>query len=448
MIEPGPLTPEDWRNLYRESRRVLDLNEVDEKGIYYHMPSFHHYPSLFGWDSGFHAVAMRHIDANKAARELETLFRQVRDDGHLPHEVLLPHRTEHPWLRNLQTWLVRWEFDRQGASYMIDPPIYHYAAELVYASTGDRDWLRRLWPNMCRSLDFLLERRNIFGDGLVTIFHPWESGTDMSPQFFSALGLNRSRWINILRSNLYPTLLFAFNRVHGWDPVKLAEADRFVCEELTVNCLTIRACRSMASLARELGEVERERRYRERAWVMMEALDRFCWDEDAGCYFPRFGFRNPRLARKKTADSLMPLFGGLCGEERAKRLIEDHLLNPREFFTTYPVPFNPVDELEKEEGWAEKRLWAGHCVWVNFCWMLCIALEEYGYKDVSREITRRVVKMILREGFYEFYDSRDGTGKRIPDFCWSALSLDMIARFWPEVVGGGEDNRKRRQVGV
>jgi len=435
MEEHGPLTTEDWRRLYRESCRVLELNEVDTGDIYYHMPSFHHYPSLFGWDSGFHAVAMCHIDPRKAARELETLFRQVRGDDHLPHEVLLPHRTSHPWLRNLQVWMVRWEFDRQGASYMIDPPSYHYAAEIVYSRLRDEDWLRRIWPHMCRCLDYMLEERNGLGDGLVTIFHPWESGTDMSPQFFSAMGLDRGRWWSrVLRSDVYPTWLFAFNRLRGWDARKLLAADRFVCQELTVNCLAIRACRSMAFLAAALGDSSREEYYSRKAATVMDALDELCWDEKAGCYFPRFGYRRPSLARRKTADSLMPLFGGLCREERARRLIEEHLLNPAEFWTPFPVSFNPLDELEQEEAWMERRLWAGHCVWVNFCWMLSIALGEYGYYREARELTRRVVRMILRAGFYEYYDSRDGSGKRIPDFCWPALALDMVDRFWPEIV--------------
>jgi len=54
----------------------------------------------------------------------------------------------------------------------------------------------------------------------------------------------------------------------------------------------------------------------------------------------------------------------------------------------------------------------------------------------ARELTRRVACMVLKEGFYEYYDSRSGKGKRIPDFCWPALTLDMIARFWPQVVEG------------
>lgn len=438
MIDPGPLTKGDWKRLVDESLRVFAANEVDQGDVYYHMPSYHHYPSLFAWDSGFHAAAMCHLDPRKAARELETLFGQVGEDGHLPHEVMLPNRYSRRWLRGLENKLVRWEFNRRGASFMVDPPSYHFAAEIVYRHTRDRGWLERLWPHMRRSLDYLLKERNALGDGLVTIFHPWESGTDMSPQFFSVMGLDGKASRNAIRSHLYPTLLFAFNRLRGWDVNRLVEADRFVCEELTMNCLTIRACRSMSWLAGELRENGHEEGYSKRAQEMMDALDEICWDEEMGCYFPRFGSGHPRLARRRTADSLMPLFGGLCRAERAKRMIEEHLLNPSEFWTEYLIPFNPSDELAGAGGWVDKRLWSGHCIWTNFCWMLSIALDEYGYTSEAAEVTRRVVRMVLREGFFEYYDSRTGEGRRIPDFCWPALTLDMVARFWPQIMEGDD----------
>lgn len=431
-----PLTGEDWERLVEASGDVFALNEVDDGDIFYHMPSYHHYPSLFAWDSGFHAAALSHLDADKAARELETLFGQVSHDGHLPHEILLPSRASHPWLRRLQTLLVRWEFDRSGASMMVDPPSYHFAAELVYRKSGDGEWLEGVWDNMRVCLDYLLDARNAQGNGLVTIFHPWESGTDLSPQFFRAMGLEGQRRRNALRSVLYPTFLFAFNRLKRWDVSRLLEADRFVCEELTINCLTIRACRSMAFLAGELGRADEKERYELRAREMMNALDELCWDDNEGCYFPRFGHLKPRLARRRTADSLMPLFTGLCERERARRLVEEHLLDPGEFWTEYLVPFNPADELAAAEPWVEKRLWSGHCIWINFCWMLAIGLSEYGYTEEAREVTRRTVRMILREGFFEYYDSRTGEGRRIQDFCWPALGLDMMSRFWPEAAGG------------
>ncbi|MDY6795501.1 MAG: trehalase family glycosidase [Actinomycetota bacterium] len=430
-LPSGPLGEEEWKKIVNESTRVFALNEVDQGEIYYHMPSIHHYPSLFAWDSGFHAAAMSNLDVSKAARELETLFRQTRDDGRMPHEVLMPNRASRRFSRRLQTWLVRWEYDGDGASFMVDPPSYHFAAEIVYRRSGDGDWLRRLWPRMRGCLDYLLVTRDVKGDGLVTIFHPWESGTDMSPQFFQAMDLHANRRRDVVRAALYTTALFAINSLKGWDIRRLTRAGGFACEELTMNCLTIRACRSMAYMAGELGRREEEARYRGRAESMMEALDRLCWDEEQGCYFPRFGIGETCLARRRTADSLMPLFTGICPRDRACRLVEEHLLDRGEFWNEYLVPFNPEDELAGACSWVDKRLWAGHCIWINFCWMLAIGLGEYGYTEEATEVTRRVVHMILREGFYEFYDSRTGEGRRIAEFCWPALALDMMYRFWP-----------------
>lgn len=430
----GPLTARDWSGLVEESERVFALNEVDDGDEFYHMPSRHHYPSLFAWDSGFHAAGMCCLDPVKAQRELRTLFRQAGEDGRLPHEVLLPNRHSSRWSRGLQTRLVRWEYDGRGASYMVDPPSYHFATELVYRRTGDVAWLKRLWPYLRRSLDYLLVRRDIHGDGLVAIFHPWESGTDMSPQFFDAMRIKERGLLSDLRAHVYPTLLYAFNRARGWKVNSLARAGRFVCEDLTVNSLAIRACRSLSFLADELGRREEHARYRERARIMMEALDRHCWDEGRGCYHPRFGFRRHRLDRRRTAASLLPLFTGLCPREKAGRLVEEHLLDPRAFWTPYPVPFNPEDEVGDSGGWADRHLWSGHCTWINMSWMLAIGLAEYGYRDEAREMTRRVVRMVLESGFFEFYDSRNGEGRRIRDFCWPALALDMVTRFWPEIT--------------
>ncbi len=430
------LTRDDWSLLRGEAQRVFNLNEVDRGDIYYHMPSHNHYPSLFAWDSGFHAAAMTHMDAEKAQRELETLFRQVGADGHLPHEVLLPNRYSSRWMRGLQTRLVRWEFDGRGASFMIDPPSYHYAAEMVYRATGDLAWLRGVFPLMHRCLDFILRTRDIRGDGLISILHPWESGTDMSPQFFQALGIRGRRPGNSTRAWLYPSWLYAFNRAASWRAGRLARADRFVCEDLTMNSIAVRACRSMSFLAGELERQQEEGFYRRQAERMMEALEDLLWDEEAGCYFPRFGYRRPRLLRHRTAASLLPLFTGMCRRERAERLIREHLLDPGAFWTAYPVPFNPGPEADKSGAWVENHLWAGHCVWVNFSWMLSIGLGEYDYARKAREMTARVVRMVVNGGFYEYYDSRSGEGMRIKDFCWPGLALDMAARFWPQVAGG------------
>ncbi len=272
------------------------------------------------------------------------------------------------------------------------------------------------------------------GDGLVAIFHPWESGTDLSPQFFATIGLKAySRW-SAPRSLIYPTALYASHRLRGWDSRHLSKADNFVCEDLTVNCLAVRAYLSMSYLAGEIGHQDEVSRFRHQACSIMDALEEICWDDEIGAYFPRMGYRRPRLARRMTAASLLPLFAGFCRRDRIERIVEEHMLNPMEFWRNYLIPFNPANELAGATSWMDRHLWSGNCIWINICWMLAIGLGENGYSQEAREVTRRVVRMILREGFYEYYDSRTGEGKRIPDFCWPALAMDMAARFWPEIV--------------
>ena len=420
------LTGAEWEALEREAERVFSANEIDEGGCYFHMPNAGHYPSLFAWDSGFHAVGMLHIDPRKAARELETLFAQVALDGRMPHEaLLLCAKSRVSPFKSLMRWLVQWGYDSNGASHLVDPPVFIYAALLVFRKTGDRAWLSRIWENLSRCLDYLLDERDLFGDGLISILHPWEAGTDLSPQLLPALGIDPASRLDFLQSVLYAALLYRFNTRLGWDPEALRAENRFVVEDLTMNCLAIRALDSAAALAPYAGDELAGLRYGSRAALMAEAMEQVCWDEQAGCYYPRWDAEHPRLAKVKTAASLLPLFTGRCRPERAARLIEEHLLNPDEFWTEHLFPFNPRDELAGNRPWLEKKLWAGHCIWVNFSWMMAVALTENGRHAEAGELTRRTVRMILREGFWEYYDSRTGAGRRIRDFNWPALALDM-----------------------
>jgi Mannosylglycerate hydrolase MGH1-like glycoside hydrolase domain len=423
------LTRADWDDLAAEAGRVYACNEVDITDDYFHMPNREFYPSMFAWDSAYHAVTMLHIDPEKSKRELETLFRQVSADGHMPHEMLIQcPATRAQTMRNLMRWMARRHYDPQGASRLVDPPIYVYAALLVFQGTGDRQWLARIWKNLCRCLDYLLDERDLFGDGLVSILHPWESGTDLSPQLLPALGIDPSRRRDWLQAGTYAVLLDRFCNRFNWNPAALKDENRFVVEDLTINCITIRALDSAAALAKHIGDENAARRFSSHAAKMAEAIENICWDESAGCYFPRWDVRAPRLARAKTAASLLPLFTGRCEPARADRLIAEHLVDPGEFWTEYLLPFNAHDELASARRWIEDKLWCGHCIWINFNWMIAIALVENGRAAQARELTSRTVSMILREGFWEYYDSRTGAGKRIRDFNWPGLALDMISR--------------------
>ncbi len=413
--------------LESEARRVFQTNRVvAEQGIF-HLPSVETYRSFFAWDSGWNVIGLAHLDPETALLELETVFRMQCDDGHVPHEVRIPGLWETDPLRILTLIVVRRQYDEKGRSRFIDPPSFLLAAEVLYRQTGDPRILDLL-PAMERCVDYLLGARDMFGDGLVSIIHPWESGTDSAPVFDEPMGLDMSNPLVILDYlTLYPGLL-NFCADLDWDTAALADADRFVFEDVGLNAITAAGLLSMAFLWEEAGQPDRALRCRNRAEDMVRAMERFLWDDEEGFFYPRFDRTNPRNARRRCITGLAPLITGLVQEEKALRVIRNGLLNPDHFLGPWSVPFNSISELEENIPFEDTLLWRGHCIWANMNWIAARAAAAYGQEDLAREITRATAALVSQEGFREFYDSRTGRGAGAPGFTWPALVLDMIDR--------------------
>ena len=303
-IPDEPVTKEDWQALRAMAKETFDANAVTVAGGTFHMPSRDLYISLFAWDSGWHAIGMSRLDPRLAASELEFLLNQQCADGHVPHETLLKEIKVKPsFARAIIVAEVHRQYDAQGRSAFIDPPSFIPAAEKVFAFTGDRAWLERLLPRMETCLRYLTHDRDLFGDGLCSIIHPWESGTDSSPAYDQALHLDYNNTLSALKSALlYPRLL---NRCASldWDLPKIAQENKFIFEDLTVNCITIRAKVSLSRLCHALGDETKAQAYLAQAKQMTAAIDRLNWDEAAGCYFSRWDLKAPKLARRTTCAS-------------------------------------------------------------------------------------------------------------------------------------------------
>lgn len=435
-VAEGPLTSEDYRALKAMAEQVYSRNRVTIAAGTFHVPSHGKYSSLFGWDSGWHAITMSQLNPEIAAAEIETLFSLQQENGRVSHDTHFPELAPKAnWWSRLGSRLGESQFDEQGRSAMIDPPSYIIAAEKVFAQTGDRAWLDRILPRLERCLHYLTHERDLFGDGLVSVIHPWEAGTDSSPAYDEILGLNFQTPLGApKRGLLYPRLL-DYNAEFNWDPQEAKRRNRFVLEDLTFNSITIRACLSVDHLHRAIGNQNQAEKFHEQAQKMTAALDRINWVEERGCYFSRWDVKNPKLALRTTCASLLPLLTGLISRERAERLIKGYLMNPEKFFGPYVVPFNAKDEMARDKVYMEDLLlWRGHCIWTNMNWMMMEGLLNYGYTAEAREITRLSARMIQHEGFWEFYDYRNGQGKGQPNFNWPGLVLDMIHRTWPEAV--------------
>jgi hypothetical protein len=338
----------------------------------------------------------------------------------VPHEAVLPD------LAPRDEGLGDMYFDEQGRCRVIDPPSSLIAAEVLYRKTQDPRILALL-PAMQKCLDYLMRERDLLGDGLVSIIHPWESGTDQAPVYDRPLGINPLDPLASYKSFKQGRAILKNCYDLDWDLPRIGASDMFVVEDLCLNGITAAGALSLANLYEADNQPGPAAVARGTAENMAAAMERYCWNDERGFFYPRWSVKRKEPQLRTCASGFLPLLTGLIDPAKARRLFDEDLLNPRRFNTPYVVPFNSEEELNREfNPIFQANLWRGRCVWVNMSWMAARAASLYGRNDMARDITRRNARMIGRAGFREWYHPRSGRGKGAKGFTWPALILDMI----------------------
>jgi glucosylglycerate hydrolase len=157
------------------------------------------YPHQWSWDSGFIAIGLAHLDTGRAARELLTLFRHQWKTGKVPHIVFNPEAPPDSYFPGAEHWACAAASPEAPpappyTSCLCQPPTHAIAAQRIWeAATNGRAraeataFLRDIYPKLLSWHRYLLTYRDPEASGLVTIYHPWESGTDNSPRWDAAL---------------------------------------------------------------------------------------------------------------------------------------------------------------------------------------------------------------------------------------------------------------------
>lgn len=145
------------------------------------------YPHQWSWDSAFVAIGLAHISVERAADELRSLFRAQWATGMIPHIVFNSAVPEGAYFPDAEWWncaALTGDAPRDVAtSGLCQPPIHAIAAWRIAEAGGGAAWAKECFPPLLAWHRYLLTARDPHGSGLVTIYHPWESGMDNSPRW-------------------------------------------------------------------------------------------------------------------------------------------------------------------------------------------------------------------------------------------------------------------------
>jgi hypothetical protein len=299
------------------------------------------------------------------------------------------------------------------------------------------DFVREVYPALLHWHRWLHTDRDADGSTLACIIHPWESGTDDSPRWLHLFERIQPEPIEFRRGDTrhvaaterpnrgdYERFIYLIDvfRKLNYAPKELLAHSPFLAQDILFNAILFRADEDLRALAVSLGQPTEEiddwlRR------VQTNFNSQF-WDETAGLYFD-FDMRSGKAIPANTASTFLPLFAGLPSKEQARRLVEEHLLNPAEYAPNGEVRHWVTTTAQTEPAWEPRRYWRGP-VWIIMNWFIIEGLQRYGYDDLAETIRRDTLDLIETSGFREYYDARDGSGCGSTDFSWTAaLAIEL-----------------------
>lgn len=218
----------------------------------------------------------------------------------------------------------------------------------VHQHHPDREFLARVYPPLVRYAEYFRRERDADGTHLYDVVNQGETGQEYMPRY----------------QVVHP-------HADDWGPIRLKGVDStFYLYEL---------CRALAWIAAALERpAEESAAWAQHAEAVRRAVCRLMWDPGLQlfCDVDPDGMRRTSV---KSAVCFYPFMSDLAGHEHLESL-RRHLLNPDEFWTTWPFPATSAEDplFSPEAEWKGKRT---NCPWNGRVWPmtnshLCEALAE------------------------------------------------------------------------
>jgi putative isomerase len=378
------------KRLVEQAKRILygNLKTFGTHRIV--VPHLSTYPVPYCWDTGFHVMALAHIDAELAKENVGALLSLQRSDGMIPNA---PSEVNDQDLRS-------------------QAPIVIYSVKYYLDATGDIDSVRGWYPKLKRFYEWW----NNYGD-------PSGSIKGLVSPFSGARATNT-------KLGYYATCSTGMDNHPVYDFTKgqtIARGDYYFLpvEDVFLSGVLAADAKALSEMAEKIG-LNDDLRYFEREFSeKTSVINKYLWSDEEGFYYP-VDWQGNRI-RVKTAQAFTPLFAGIPGFSKASRLIA-HLTSPKEFWGRHGIPTISFDDrkyMTCQEPWtfsSDPYYWRGP-IWAPTTCLVFIGLLNLGRRDLAEELTAKWLNLIedtkiFPEYFYE--NGKPENVRNLENFGWTA----------------------------
>jgi neutral trehalase len=330
------------------------------------------YFQLFDWDTYFMGAALSYDRngqplADSVKNFLSFVDENANDTGYVPREIAP---------------------DGLWALPEMCKPFLAQAAYRASVTMGSVEWLRPSYKKLADTLEYWENTRRA-PDGFFLWFNGVESGVDNNPAVIDR------------------------------------PAD--VTEGVDLQCYIYREYRAMSLLAAKFGFGDDATRYTRKADALRAKIRDDMWSETEGTFL-NIDARTGKKIHILTWTDFVPLWAEIATEAQAHRMIQDHILNPQEFWSPYGIrTLSPAEPLfDPHHGY-----WRGP-VWVVSNYLIMHGLMNYGYDKQAEELAQTTEELLARDlektgGMNECYNPDDGMPVAGGHFVsWDLLGEHMI----------------------
>lgn len=305
---------------------------------------------------GGEMYALRSLEA---AKNNSLLFmRHQRADGRLPGSIQVVNGTVEP------------QFNKyQGFCFPFP------ALNLYYLLGEDRDFLLQLRDTLRRFDACLWRTRDSNGDGLLESFCVYDTGEDLALRYGDA----PCWWTEDEPPRDAAVVPMASMDVMSWS---------FAARD------------TLAAISRILQDGEAEA-WAAKAADVAKALKEGLWDEARGAFFDRD--KHGKTVDILCHNTLRCMYWGSVSKPMADRFVREHLLNPEEFWTPFPLPSVSVSDPAFRN--APENNWSGQPEGLTYQRAI-LALEKYGWHSLVTRLGEKLIHAIA-EGGYRFTQQYD-----------------------------------------
>ena len=352
------------------------------------------YPNQYFWDEGFHSILLSNLkDVDLPYQFIKNFNYTQAPDGGMPGSSSFTNNAENYFK----------EVTKNGSNDM-QPIVTAITLKYLKGKPGwPKDKVKIIYETFNRYVDWLYKCKDKDKNGLVEYTSSFNSGTDDSPRFDGLF--SEGNHIGVMQA----------------------------VESVEQNVWLSLMHYNLSEMAALLGDANAAAKHAKDAAILEAKIEKYFWNEEDGFYYD-INTTTHKQIKVKAEFAFMVMFMKNAREDRIKRLVTEHLKNPKEFWVNYPVPSVALSE----STFTQNTMWRGP-VWPNMNWLICLGLEQHGYKDIAKEIAIKTVKMlgpqyqgnvcIRGPRFNEWFNPIDGKALGNENISWSCNVADLILRY-------------------